>query len=84
MEFAKLFDDKGRQIAKPKSVACSVSFDSSNGLAYAWGEDGKTLLAEMRGARVVWIGAAGIRMEGMEPIDLSTSRFRLMQWQVIF
>jgi len=84
VQFAKIMDKKGRQIARPMACDGSVSWDATNGVAQAWGADGKTLLAEMRNARVIWIGAAGIRMEGHEPIDMLASRYRLMQWQVIF
>lgn len=84
MQFAKLIDEKGRQIASPVAVEGSVSWDIKSGEARAWGADGKTLLAEMNNARVIWIGAAGIRLEGMEPLDMASTRFRLMQWQVIF
>lgn len=84
MQFAKIMDDKGRQIARPIACDGSVSWDATTGAAQAWAADGKTLLAEMRGARVLWIGSAGIRLEGHEPIDMSATRFRLMRWQVIF
>jgi hypothetical protein len=84
MEFAKLMDAKGCQIAKPKTIPGSVSFDSTTGEAHAWSEDGKKCLAEMKSARVVWIGAPGMRLEGHEPVDLSGLKFRLMQWQVLF
>lgn len=84
MKFAKLLDDKGGQISKPKAVLGSVSFDGKTGDAYAWAEDGKTVLAEMKLARVVWIGSTGMRLEGHEPIGLNGLKFRLMQWQIIF
>lgn len=84
MEFAKLIDDKGRQIARPQAIPGSVSFDAARGEAEAWAEDGKTLLAEMISARVIWIGAAGLRLEGHEPVGTEPQSFRLMQWQLIF
>lgn len=80
--FAKLMDETGAQIEEPTSVIGSVSFDGKTGDAYAWADDGKTMLAEMKCARVVWIEAVGIRLEGHEPVG--SDRFRLMQWQVIF
>lgn len=84
MQFAKLIDAKGRQIAQPEAVPGSVSYDSKSGQAHAWAEDGKTLLAEMVSARVIRIGAAGIRLEGHEPVGPESLSFRLMQWQLIF
>ncbi|KAF1003871.1 MAG: hypothetical protein GAK28_04334 [Luteibacter sp.] len=84
MKFCKLMSDLGEQITQPEPVAGSVSFDARDGKAHAWGNDGKTLLAELVGARVVWIGAAGMRLEGLEPIDLDSKRFRAQSWQVIF
>jgi hypothetical protein len=84
MKFAKLMDDKGRQIKEPTAVEGSVSWTAAEGVAHAWAADGKTLLAEMTGARVVWMGAAGVRLEGLEPIDLGGTRFRAQAWQLIF
>ena len=84
MKFAKLIDDAGSQISTPIPQDGSVSWDLKSGLAHAWAADGKTPLAEMVGARVVWIGAAGIRLEGQEPIDTAGTRFRLQAWQVLF
>lgn len=84
MQFAKIIDDKGRQIAKPKACEGSVSWDATSGQAHAWAVDGKTCIAEMRNARVIWVGSAGMRLEGHEPIDMEATRFRLMQWQLIF
>lgn len=65
MQVAKLIDDKGRQIAKPKACEGSVSWDVKSGQAYAWDVDGKTCIAEMRNARVIWVGAAGLRRSRM-------------------
>lgn len=84
MQFAKLIDAKGHQIDKPESVPGTVSWDLSSGKAYAWAEDGKTALAEMIGARVVWIAMTGIRLEGLEPINQTGTKFRSQAWQVIF
>jgi hypothetical protein len=33
---------------------------------------------------VVWIGAAGLRLEGLEPFDVNGTRFRTQAWQLIF
>ena len=38
----------------------------------------------MDNARVIWIGATGMRLEGMEPVDPAGLRFRLTQWQMAF
>lgn len=84
MKFAKLMNKSGGQIDAPEAQDGSVSFDQRDGKAYAWGADGKTLLAELVGARVVWIGAAGLRLEGLEPIDLSATKYRAQAWQLIF
>ena len=84
MQFCKLIDEKGAQIPDPTPQVGSVSFDVKDGRAYAWAEDGKTMLAELHAARVLWIGAAGVRLEGHEPIESHGLRFRLMQWQLIF
>ena len=84
MKFAKLMTKTGAQIAAPKAEHGSVSFDQKDGKAQAWGPDGTSLLAELVGARVVWIGAAGLRIEGQEPIDMNATKFRAQAWQLIF
>lgn len=83
MKFAKLMDDKGRQIDNPEAVDGSINW-SPDGKAHAWAADGKTCLAEMHGSRVVWIGAAGIRLDGMEPIDGLGTRYRAQSWHLSF
>ena len=80
MKFSKLMTSDGRQIANPEQVEGSVSYQSKEGKAIAFGADGRTVLAELEGARVVWIEAGGIRLEGMEPID--GTRFRAQAWHV--
>lgn len=85
MKFAKLLDDSGRTLREPVAVPGSVSFKASDGVAQAWGDDGRTLHAEMVKARVAWIGAAGLRLEGMEPFEgPDGTRYRAMEWQLIF
>ena len=85
MRFAKLLDKNGRQIARPKEIPGTISFDARTGEAQAWAEDGRTLLATMTKARVVWMGLAGIRLEGMEPIEgINGTRFLAMEWQHIY
>lgn len=85
MKFAKLVDSAGGQIREPAAVAGSVTFDARSGEAHAWTEDGSTLLAHMVKARVVWIGAAGARIEGMEPFDGPRgTHYRAMEWQQIY
>lgn len=84
MQFAKLMDKAGRQIARPEAVTGSVSWNLTSGQAHAWDADGKKCLAEMVGARVVWVAAVGIRLEGLEPIDMEGTKFRAQAWQVIF
>lgn len=74
MQFAKLMDDEGRQIQRPRAVDGSVSWSIAEGKAHAWAADGKTLLAELAGAWVVWLGATGLRVEGL----------RRAAWQLIF
>lgn len=82
MKFAKLMTDDGQQIPKPESVEGSVSFQAKDGKAMAFGVDGRTVLAELVGARVAWIEAGGIRIEGLEPIDLEGTRFRAQAWHI--
>ncbi len=85
MKFAKLLDDAGRPIREPLAVPGSVSFDAREAVAQAWSEDGRTLIAEIVKARVVWIGAAGVRLEGMEPYEgKDGTQYRAMEWQQIF
>lgn len=85
MKFAKLMDDMGRSIRDPQAVPGSVTFDAREGAAHAWAEDGRTLIAEMVKARVVWIGAAGARLEGMEPFEgPNGTQYRAMEWQQIY
>lgn len=85
MKFAKLLDEAGRRVREPLAVPASVSFDAREGVAQAWGDDGKRLLAEMVKARVVWIGAAGARIEGMETFEgPGGTQFRAMEWQQIY
>jgi hypothetical protein len=69
MKFAKLLDDAGRPIREPLAVPGSVSFDAREGVAQVWAADGRTLIAELVKAHVVWMGAAGTRLEGMEPFE---------------
>lgn len=82
MRIAKLMTDTGEQIADPVPVLGSVSFQARDGKAMAFGADGRVVLAEMVGARVVWIEAGGIRIEGLEPADESRSRFRAQAWHI--
>lgn len=85
MKFAKLLDAKGRTIERPKAVPGSVSFNAREGVAQVWGADGQTLLAEMVKARVEWIGAAGMRLEGMEPFEgPKGTQYRAMEWSLVF
>jgi two-component SAPR family response regulator len=46
MKVAKLINKNGQNIQNPKTFIGSVSYDSLSGEAYAWAEDGKTLLAK--------------------------------------
>lgn len=82
MKFAKLLDDAGAPLRDPVAVQGSVSFDAREGVAQAWAADGRTLIAEMVKARVVWMGATGVRLEGMEPVD--GRRYRAMEWQLAY
>ena len=68
MKFAKLLDDAGRPIRDPVAVSGSVSFDAREGVAQAWAADGRTLIAELVKARVVWMGAV------METVKLTDSQ----------
>lgn len=78
-------DANGTQIQNPEAVLGSVSFDARTGEAQAWAEDGRTLIAVMVKARVAWIGAAGLRLEGMEPFDGPRgTQYRAMEWQQIY
>lgn len=82
--FAKLMDTQGREIARPALVEGSVTWNQRDGKAQAWAADGKTLLAEMVNCRPVWLTHLGLRLEGMEPIDLAGTKFRAQQWQINF
>lgn len=85
MKIAKLLDDAGRPLREPVAVPGSVSFDAREAVAQAWAEDGRTLIAQMVKARVVWMGAAGARIEGMEPFEgPDGTRYRAMEWQQIY
>jgi len=85
MKVAKLLDDFGRPIRDPEAVPGSVSFDAREGVAQAWTEDGQRLVAEMVKARVVWMGATGVRLEGMEPFEgPDGTLYRAMEWQQIY
>ncbi len=85
MKVAKLLDDSGRPIQVPIAVPGSVSFDAREGVAQAWTDEGRRLYAELVKARVVWMGAAGIRLEGMEPFEGPDGTcFRAMEWQQIY
>ena len=84
MKFAKLLDQDGLPIRDPVAMLGSVSFDAREGVAQAWAADGQTMVAEMVKARVVWIGAAGIRLEGMEPYEgAKGTKYRAMEWQLL-
>lgn len=85
LKFAKLLDSRGMPIREPGTVPGSVSFDARTGEAQAWAADGVTLLASMVKARVLWIGAAGMRLEGMEPFEgPTTTHYRAMEWHFAF
>lgn len=85
MQVAKLLDESGFPIENPVAVEGTVSFDVRDGNAQAWGDDGRKLVAEMVSARVLWMGAAGLRMEGMERFQgPKGTQYRAMQWQVIY
>jgi hypothetical protein len=85
MKIAKLLDEAGRPVREPVAVPGSVSFDAREGVAQAWAADGRTLIAEMVKARVVWMGPAGARIEGMEPFDgPDGTQYRAMEWQQIY
>ena len=59
MRIAKLLDEFERPVPEPVAVQGSVSFDAREGVAQAWAAGGRTLIAEMDKARVVWMGSAG-------------------------
>ena len=84
MQFSKLFNDDGEMIDDPTVVPTSVSWDARDGVAQAWTPDGLHLIAEMHAARVVQISMYGMRIEGMEPINVSRNKFRVMSWFVRF
>ena len=47
--------------------------------------DGCLLIAELVKARGVWMGAAGTRLEGMEPFDgTKGTQYRALEWQQIY
>lgn len=75
----KLFDDDGRMISDPVPVTATVSWRTIDGIAQAFGDDGR-MLAELRGARVEWIEAGGIRIAGMEPVNQAAMQFRIQAW----
>lgn len=82
-QFAKLIDENGLPIREPAAVPGSVSFDARSGEAQAWAGDGRTMLASMVKARVAWMGAAGTRLEGMEPFEgPNGTQYRAMEWQL--
>lgn len=85
MHFTKLLTKDGAPVTTPEAVEGSVSFDAKDGVAQAWAADGKSMLASMDKARVAWIGAKGMRLEGMEPFERGQlTHYRAMEWQVIF
>lgn len=84
MRIHKLLDNKGKEIKKPMGVDGSVSFAAHEGIVRAWDESGKKLLEELRGARIVWMSAIGMRIEGFEPCGLDGERVVAMSWQVNF
>ena len=58
---------------------------ASFGVTQARAPDGRTLLAQMVKARVVWMGASCVRLEGMKPIEGPTgTHYRAMEWQRIY
>lgn len=85
MKVAKLLDESGRPLREPVAVPGSVSFDAREGVAQAWDLGGRTLIAEMVKARVVWMGASGMRLEGMETFEgPGGTCYRAMEWQLIY
>ena len=84
MRYAKLMDASGNSLGAPELVPATISWTLMDGVATAWAEDGKTQMAQLVHARIVWVSHAGMRLEGMEAIDVGVTRFRAQQWQVHF
>ncbi len=84
-KIAKLLDDNGAGIDNQEFIEGSVSFDVRDGVAQAWGSDGKTLVASMVKARVVWMGLKGLRIDGMEVYhERGLMKYRAMEWQIAY
>ncbi len=80
MQFGKLMNKQGVPIPYPELIACDgVTYNNATGTAMVWDADGG-LLAEMTCARVAWIEAGGMRMEGVEQVG--PNEFRAMAWQI--
>lgn len=77
---AMLFDNAGRSVANPESMAATVSWSARDGVAQAFNATGQRV-AELHNARVEWIEAGGIRLTGMEPTNPGATAFRLQSWQ---
>lgn len=84
MKIAKLYDHNGKMIREPVPMPGSISWQSKTGEAYAFDADGKTIIAELRNAMIVWIEVSGLRIRGAEPVDLNATKFILQEWHVSF
>jgi hypothetical protein len=84
MKIAKLITSNGLQIEKPEAIDGSISWELREAKAYAWCLDGKKCIAELISARIVFVNAHGIRIEGFEPIDLDGLRVRAQSWHCSF
>ena len=86
MKFAKLLDDDGQPLRDGEVVEAQVSFNAREGIAQAFAPGQRAPIAEMVKARVVWMEAAGVRLEGMEPYvgEDGRQRYRAMEWQQIY
>lgn len=84
MKITKLYDKNGKLIKNPSSIDGSISWQSKSGEAYAFGVDGKKLIAELQNAMVIWIEVNGLRIRGAEPVDINATKFILQEWHVSF
>lgn len=80
MQFSKLMNKQGAHIPHPEQIPCDgLTYNNATGTALAWDADGG-LLAEMTRARVAWIEAGGMRLEGVEQVG--PTEYRAMAWQI--
>ncbi|WP_126447983.1 hypothetical protein [Sulfuricystis multivorans] len=81
-KLAILLGKDGREIKRPSQVDAIISWNHKDGVAYAFGKDGK-LIAELHNARIEYIENRNIRISGIELIDIEGNVYLAQMWHYV-